>query len=896
MDNEDNEDWEMAEEGEQPAQTPRSTFVRAQTQAATIQAILAPFLQRQAANGASTGAIDLRGITLEDLNRLLRASPELEVEEEEQPAEEEDDEEEYYRAFRNTNHAQYFQKVTEPQEAGLRLLHSGDFGRVANKVKSRRSDLNVAKQLRNRASQARPKFYKEDYTSDLVPNCNGTTVSEYDANVYTAQYSADSSFFYTCSQDFRLNIFDTTVPPVPREPGARRRDTAINMRTTMKVMNSIQAHPGRWTISDANLSPDNERMIYSSIASTVYMTSTTDPAPTQIPIPFADPPGSSRSRNNLGWGGFDSGGYRIYSCRFSADGNEVIAGGNGQLFVYDLLANRRTVKIEAHKDDVNSCCWADTSSGNVLVSASDDSFLKIWDRRSLGVSQKPSGVLMGHTEGITYVSAKGDGRYVISNGKDQKLRLWDLRKMRSNQELEAVENHYYGTNYDYRYPHYPRPRFRAHPKDCSVMTFHGHAVLRTLIRCHFSPAETTGGQYIYSGSADGKVHIWSLDGRVVQVLDRAKTLPMTFDPSGPEPGSTHGLESNVCVRDVSWHSQEPVLMSAGWESGRGGSRVARHEWKGLSKMGGSLEDWVAKSTQEAGGRRSSRLQQLAARERRGTMPGTFESDDSDDSERTTMTNDLQTYGFPTGYFIVRSIASNRLLDVTMDSIEDGTDVVLWPEKDTSIVETRRNPEANNQVFFIDTSGALCSRSAGHAIDVEDDRLVLRHRRPISLPFPNSYAHPLPRFSYTAETGEITVHFSSDPSHPAPSAVASDAWKKKTYILASIPLRKPRTLIDDAHAFISSAITSPLSFFSGVTAPQATPEAVFSSDIDLGEDEVLEEERGEEAEVDDSPEWGRSVRVLGIIDKSKEERGIVEKARNRRRWQITPLRATNARTG
>lgn len=46
--------------------------------------------------------------------------------------------------------------------------------------------------------------------------------------------------------------------------------------------------------------------------------------------------------------------------------------------VYDLLANRRTVKIAAHTDDVNSCCWADTASGNVLVSASDDTFLKVW--------------------------------------------------------------------------------------------------------------------------------------------------------------------------------------------------------------------------------------------------------------------------------------------------------------------------------------------------------------------------------------------------------------------------------------------------------------------------------------------------------------------------------------
>lgn len=46
--------------------------------------------------------------------------------------------------------------------------------------------------------------------------------------------------------------------------------------------------------------------------------------------------------------------------------------------VYDLVAERRTVKIHGHGDDVNSCCWADTASGNVLISASDDTFIKVW--------------------------------------------------------------------------------------------------------------------------------------------------------------------------------------------------------------------------------------------------------------------------------------------------------------------------------------------------------------------------------------------------------------------------------------------------------------------------------------------------------------------------------------
>lgn len=188
---------------------------------------------------------------------------------------------------------------------------------------------------------------------------------------------------------------------------------------------------------------------------------------------------------------YDEDQYSIWSCKFSADGNEIVAGGREMIFgrclvklcrrllcslqlfrfsVYDLLADKRTVKIKAHEDDINSCCWADTASGNILISASDDSFLKVWyavfpvhelpfllltryarDRRSLGDSQKPSGVLIGHTEGITYVSAKGDGRYVISNGKDQNLRLWDLRMMRSNADYEQLSHKSYGIpHFDYR--------------------------------------------------------------------------------------------------------------------------------------------------------------------------------------------------------------------------------------------------------------------------------------------------------------------------------------------------------------------------------------------------------------------------------------------------------------
>lgn len=98
--------------------------------------------------------------------------------------------------------------------------------------------------------------------------------------------------------------------------------------------------------------------------------------------------------------------------------------------------------------------------------------------------------------------------------------------------------------------------------------------------------------------------IWSLDGKVVQVIDRNDTHPLhtgssdlASDPSAPEwdlpaavsyeqtPRSNSGFararrmqNGNKCiVRDVSWHSGEPTLMSTSWDGSDGqlGS-IAQH--------------------------------------------------------------------------------------------------------------------------------------------------------------------------------------------------------------------------------------------------------------------------------------------------------------------------------
>lgn len=54
---------------------------------------------------------------------------------------------------------------------------------------------------------------------------------------------------------------------------------------------------------------------------------------------------------------------------------------------------------------------------------------QVWDKRCLNVLGKPAGVLMGHLEGVSFIDISGNGRYFISNGKDQTIKLWGIRKM-----------------------------------------------------------------------------------------------------------------------------------------------------------------------------------------------------------------------------------------------------------------------------------------------------------------------------------------------------------------------------------------------------------------------------------------------------------------------------------
>ncbi|KAL7421369.1 hypothetical protein Q5752_004254 [Cryptotrichosporon argae] len=557
------------------------------------------------------------------------------------------DEERARRAAERRRAERWWAPQEEPHPKGRALLRSGEFGNVGCWERKGKKRVKLA---------ADPLMRPVQSTSEpTLPNTPGTIVASYESVPYVGQYCGDYNIFYAATQYFTLHLYSTNQPKTPHVRHARRRAVSPNVATSprspgaepvvqdddgdseyededafggftysrpryggedtsMKKIKTVKGVEGRWTVTDADADRSGEKMIYSSITPYVHMLYTSEHDTEHVEFDFT----SQRRRGAHDY--FDH--FGIWSIRFSADGKEIVAGaGSGLIMVYDINAQRRTLAVEGHQDDVNAVCFADEASTNILVSGSDDGYVKVWDRRSLS-SSTPSGVLVGATEGITYIAPKGDGRYVVANSKDQAARLYDLRNMRSWSDFENESDaviKYGQARFDYRQMRYNRPARLAHPKDCSVMTYRGHSVLRTLIRCHFSPLESTGQNYIYSGSADGLIHIWSLDGRIVQVLNRAESAPLRSptggytDPSAPDvpraqrfgAGAYESYGMNWTVRDVAWHGREPTLMSTCWEvegQYRHGGSLAKHEWKGLGKGGvQKLEDWVDRRRAEMAG-------------------------------------------------------------------------------------------------------------------------------------------------------------------------------------------------------------------------------------------------------------------------------------------------------
>lgn len=374
-----------------------------------------------------------------------------------------------------------------------------------------------------------PETFDRSVTGMFIPNSYTETNASFDTRVYNGQFSPDGSLYYSSSQN-QIKIYDTSD------------------ELNWELKHEISCRNIHWTVTDIDLSPCHQFMMYSTIDNRISLVNLCED------LDFENKYRINMNETRRVYEQFDlSDGYEgfgIWSLRFSGDGNEVVVGtSRHSVEVYDLVRRTKVYSVpNAHLDDVNVVCFANRDASNVIFTASDDTTIKIWDRRTMGSKSVPEGVLIGHREGVTYLNSKGDGLQLISNSKDQTLKMWDIRRMKNFEFYKQYRRtHRYQTGFDYRWQPYPFTDYRRRlSEDCSLLTFRGHEVLQTLIRCYYSPLHSTAQRFIYSGSSDGHVLVYdSVTGNKVTDL-------MPPDDSDAQ---------EIAARDVSWHPHVPVIAA-----------------------------------------------------------------------------------------------------------------------------------------------------------------------------------------------------------------------------------------------------------------------------------------------------------------------------------------------
>jgi WD repeat-containing protein 23 len=185
-----------------------------------------------------------------------------------------------------------------------------------------------------------------------VPMNGPEFLDRMDSRAYVSQFSADGTLFVAGFQGSHIRIYDVDRGWI--------------------IHKDIHAKSLRWTISDVSLSPDQRYLVYSSLAPIIHIVNVGNAARESYANVTDIHDGLDFSQHEDVQYAFG-----IFSVKFSSDGRELVAGSNDEaIYVYDLHANKLTLRLPAHTSDVNTVAFAD-ESGNLIYSGSDDTLCKV---------------------------------------------------------------------------------------------------------------------------------------------------------------------------------------------------------------------------------------------------------------------------------------------------------------------------------------------------------------------------------------------------------------------------------------------------------------------------------------------------------------------------------------
>ncbi|WP_428011548.1 protein kinase domain-containing protein [Baaleninema sp.] len=123
----------------------------------------------------------------------------------------------------------------------------------------------------------------------------------------------------------------------------------------------------------------------------------------------------------------------VKAIAFTPDGNTIVtASQDTTIRLWDTRTGIRKLTLNNHTKAVNDIVIS--ADGHIIVSASDDRTIRVWDLRSGRVLH----TLQGHTGAVTSLALSADASTLVSGGEDKTLRVWNVRQ---GVQIRALTGH-----------------------------------------------------------------------------------------------------------------------------------------------------------------------------------------------------------------------------------------------------------------------------------------------------------------------------------------------------------------------------------------------------------------------------------------------------------------------